>query len=152
MFTGLMHQKHANTMYIKFHLIFPRLFQFHCIYLMPLGTEILSTSFLGISCWRSHIFSLLKIKALRNNIQNVVLAVDDKVDLLASIVARHFAVEMLLADHVDLADRRLGAAVEDRSHGLEAEGIRKAVFEAVTDFRGDEPQEDDITLVILKFS
>ena len=35
--------------------------------------------------------------------------------------------------------------------GLEAEGIRKAVFEAVTDYRGDEPQEDDITLVVLKF-
>jgi serine phosphatase RsbU (regulator of sigma subunit) len=35
--------------------------------------------------------------------------------------------------------------------GLEAEGIRKAVFEAVTKFRGAEPQEDDITLVILKF-
>ena len=35
--------------------------------------------------------------------------------------------------------------------GLEAEGLRKAVFEAVTEFRGSEPQEDDITLVILKF-
>jgi sigma-B regulation protein RsbU (phosphoserine phosphatase) len=35
--------------------------------------------------------------------------------------------------------------------GLEAEGLRKAVFEAVTEFRGTEPQEDDITLVILKF-
>jgi sigma-B regulation protein RsbU (phosphoserine phosphatase) len=35
---------------------------------------------------------------------------------------------------------------------LEAEGIRKAVFDAVTEYRGDEPQEDDITLVILKFS
>jgi len=35
--------------------------------------------------------------------------------------------------------------------GLEAEGIRKAVFEAVIDYRGDEPQEDDITLVVLKF-
>ena len=36
--------------------------------------------------------------------------------------------------------------------GLESEGIRKAVFEAVTGYRGDEPQEDDITLVVLKFS
>ena len=36
--------------------------------------------------------------------------------------------------------------------GLETEGIRKAVFEAVTEFRGDEPQADDITLVVLKFS
>jgi hypothetical protein len=35
---------------------------------------------------------------------------------------------------------------------LETESIRKAVFEAVTKFRGDEPQEDDITLVVLKFS
>ena len=39
-----------------------------------------------------------------------------------------------------------------KNAGLETEGIRKAVFEAVTDFRGDEPQEDDITLVVLKFS
>jgi serine phosphatase RsbU (regulator of sigma subunit) len=39
-----------------------------------------------------------------------------------------------------------------KNAGLEAEGIRKAVFEAVTEFRGDEPQEDDITLVVLKFS
>lgn len=35
---------------------------------------------------------------------------------------------------------------------LEAEGLRKAVFEAVAEFRGAEPQEDDITLVILKFA
>jgi serine phosphatase RsbU (regulator of sigma subunit) len=35
--------------------------------------------------------------------------------------------------------------------GLESEGLRKAIFEAVTEFRGAEPQEDDITLVILKF-
>jgi len=34
---------------------------------------------------------------------------------------------------------------------LEAEGLRKVVYEAVTEFRGAEPQEDDITLVILKF-
>ena len=39
-----------------------------------------------------------------------------------------------------------------KNAALEAEGIRKAVFEAVTRFRGDQPQEDDITLVILKFS
>ncbi len=38
-----------------------------------------------------------------------------------------------------------------KNAGLEAEGIRKAVFDAVTEFRGTEPQEDDITLVILKF-
>jgi serine phosphatase RsbU (regulator of sigma subunit) len=34
---------------------------------------------------------------------------------------------------------------------LEAEGIRKAIFDTVTEYRGDEPQEDDITLVIIKF-
>ncbi len=39
-----------------------------------------------------------------------------------------------------------------KNAGLEAEGIRKAVFEAVSEYRGDEPQEDDITLVVLKFS
>ena len=39
-----------------------------------------------------------------------------------------------------------------KNSSLEAEGIRKSVFEAVTEFRGAEPQEDDITLVILKFA
>ena len=34
---------------------------------------------------------------------------------------------------------------------LEAEGLRKAIFEAVAEFRKVEPQEDDITLVVLKF-
>ncbi len=38
-----------------------------------------------------------------------------------------------------------------QNSGLEAEGLRKAIFQAVTEFRGAEPQEDDITLVILKF-
>jgi len=33
-----------------------------------------------------------------------------------------------------------------------AEGICKAVFEAVTKFRGEAPQEDDVTLVVLKSS
>ena len=42
-------------------------------------------------------------------------------------------------------------AVVRQNAGLEAEGLRKAVFEAVTEFRETEPQEDDITLVILKF-
>ena len=39
-----------------------------------------------------------------------------------------------------------------KNAGLEAEGIRKAVFEAVSEYRGNQPQEDDITLVVLKFS
>ena len=39
-----------------------------------------------------------------------------------------------------------------KNAGLEAEGIRKAVFEAVSEYRGDQAQEDDITLVVLKFS
>ena len=34
---------------------------------------------------------------------------------------------------------------------LAAEGIRSAIIEAVTTFRGKAPQEDDITLVVLKF-
>ncbi|MDJ0819351.1 MAG: SpoIIE family protein phosphatase [Desulfobacterales bacterium] len=38
-----------------------------------------------------------------------------------------------------------------RNSGLEAEGMRKAVMDAVTEFRGAESQEDDITLVVLKF-
>lgn len=35
--------------------------------------------------------------------------------------------------------------------GLGAEGIRMAIIEAVTTFRGEAPQEDDITLVVSKF-
>ena len=38
-----------------------------------------------------------------------------------------------------------------RNAGLEAEGLRRAVFDAVTEFRSSEPQEDDITLVVIKF-
>ena len=33
-----------------------------------------------------------------------------------------------------------------------AEGIRQAVVDAVTDFRGEAAQEDDITLVVIKFA
>ena len=43
-------------------------------------------------------------------------------------------------------------AIVRQNAALEAEGIRKAVMEAVSSFRGNEPQEDDITLVVLKFS
>jgi serine phosphatase RsbU (regulator of sigma subunit) len=35
--------------------------------------------------------------------------------------------------------------------GLDADGIRRAMFTAVEDFRGKAPQEDDITLVVSKF-
>jgi serine phosphatase RsbU (regulator of sigma subunit) len=35
--------------------------------------------------------------------------------------------------------------------GLESEGIRSAIIDAVMKFRGKAPQEDDITLVVLKF-
>jgi sigma-B regulation protein RsbU (phosphoserine phosphatase) len=38
-----------------------------------------------------------------------------------------------------------------RDAGLGAEGIRLAVIDAVTAFRGESHQEDDITLVVLKF-
>ena len=34
---------------------------------------------------------------------------------------------------------------------LGAEGIRLAIIDAVTAFRGEAQQEDDITLVVLKF-
>ncbi len=46
---------------------------------------------------------------------------------------------------------RLKAAIRENA-GLAAEGIRAAVIEAVTTFRGKAPQEDDLTLVVLKFS
>jgi len=45
---------------------------------------------------------------------------------------------------------RLKAAIRANA-GLESEGIRIAIIDAVTKFRGKAPQEDDITLVILKF-
>jgi sigma-B regulation protein RsbU (phosphoserine phosphatase) len=38
-----------------------------------------------------------------------------------------------------------------RNAGLDADGIRRAMFTAVEDFRGKAPQEDDITLVVSKF-
>ncbi|MDH4011908.1 MAG: SpoIIE family protein phosphatase, partial [Desulfobacterales bacterium] len=38
-----------------------------------------------------------------------------------------------------------------RYAGLGAEGIRLAIIDAVTAFRGEAHQEDDITLVVLKF-
>jgi sigma-B regulation protein RsbU (phosphoserine phosphatase) len=39
-----------------------------------------------------------------------------------------------------------------RSHHLNAAGIRDAVLAAVDDFRGQTPQEDDLTLVVIKFA
>ena len=45
---------------------------------------------------------------------------------------------------------RLKAAIRANA-GLESEGIRTAIIDAVTKFRGKAPQEDDITLVVLKF-
>lgn len=38
-----------------------------------------------------------------------------------------------------------------RHHDRDAAGIRKAIIEAVDDFRGRERQEDDVTLVVMKF-
>ena len=35
--------------------------------------------------------------------------------------------------------------------GLDAEGIRRAIFDAVENFRGKSSQEDDVTLVVAKF-
>jgi sigma-B regulation protein RsbU (phosphoserine phosphatase) len=46
---------------------------------------------------------------------------------------------------------RLKAVVRANA-GLESEGIRSAIIDAVMKFRGKAPQEDDITLVVLKFS
>ena len=39
-----------------------------------------------------------------------------------------------------------------RNAGLDAEGIRLEIFKAVEDFRGKAPREDDVTLVVAKFS
>ena len=38
-----------------------------------------------------------------------------------------------------------------RNAGLDAEGIRRAIFHAVENFRGKAPREDDVTLVVAKF-
>ena len=38
-----------------------------------------------------------------------------------------------------------------RNADLDAEGIRRAMFTAVEDFRGRAPREDDVTLVVAKF-
>jgi sigma-B regulation protein RsbU (phosphoserine phosphatase) len=39
-----------------------------------------------------------------------------------------------------------------RNADQDAEGIRRAMFTAVEDFRGKAPREDDVTLVVVKFS
>ena len=36
-------------------------------------------------------------------------------------------------------------------HDLNAAGISKAILAAIDDFRGSERQEDDVTLVVMKF-
>ena len=38
-----------------------------------------------------------------------------------------------------------------RHAGLDADGIRRAIFNEVEIFRGKEPQEDDVTVVVAKF-
>jgi sigma-B regulation protein RsbU (phosphoserine phosphatase) len=43
-------------------------------------------------------------------------------------------------------------AVIRRNAGRDAEGIRGAIFTAVENFRGKAPREDDLTLVVAKFS
>ena len=45
---------------------------------------------------------------------------------------------------------RLKAAIRANA-GLEFEGIRIVIIDAATKFRGKSSQEDDITLVVLKF-
>jgi serine phosphatase RsbU (regulator of sigma subunit) len=39
-----------------------------------------------------------------------------------------------------------------RNHHLDAVGIRDAVLAAIDDFRGRTRQEDDVTLVVIKFA
>jgi sigma-B regulation protein RsbU (phosphoserine phosphatase) len=41
--------------------------------------------------------------------------------------------------------------VISRNAGLDAEGIHRAIFNEVEIFRGKEPQEDDVTVVVAKF-
>jgi len=51
----------------------------------------------------------------------------------------------------EMFGRRRFMDVVRRAHQLNAAGIRDAVLEAVDDFRGRLPQEDDVTLVVIKF-
>ena len=59
----------------------------------------------------------------------------------------------LLVDHVNgiyfFGKDRIKEVIR-RNAGLDAEGIRKAIFSAVENFRGKEAQEDDVTLVVAK--
>jgi sigma-B regulation protein RsbU (phosphoserine phosphatase) len=52
---------------------------------------------------------------------------------------------------LEMFGRRRFMDVVRRAHQLNAAGIRDAVLEAVADFRGRLPQEDDVTLVVMKF-
>lgn len=51
----------------------------------------------------------------------------------------------------ELFGRRRLAEVVRASHRLDAAGIMAEVLGAVSDFRGQAPQEDDVTLVVIKF-
>jgi sigma-B regulation protein RsbU (phosphoserine phosphatase) len=51
----------------------------------------------------------------------------------------------------EMFGRRRFREVVRRTHQLNAAGIRDAVLEAVDGFRGATPQEDDVTLVVIKF-
>jgi len=52
----------------------------------------------------------------------------------------------------EMFGRRRFMEVVRRSHHLDAAGIRDAVLAAIDDFRGRTPQEDDVTLVVIKFA
>jgi phosphoserine phosphatase RsbU/P len=52
----------------------------------------------------------------------------------------------------EMFGRRRFMEVIRRSHHLDAAGIRDAVLAAIVDFRGQTPQEDDVTLVVIKFA
>ncbi len=51
----------------------------------------------------------------------------------------------------EMYGRRRFLDVVRENHRLDAAGIRDAVFSSVNEFRGRSPQEDDVTLVVIKF-
>jgi sigma-B regulation protein RsbU (phosphoserine phosphatase) len=53
--------------------------------------------------------------------------------------------------HGQMFGKKRFKEVVRRHHDLNAAGIRKAILAAVDGFHGPERQEDDVTLVVMKF-
>lgn len=54
-------------------------------------------------------------------------------------------------DKGEMFGKKRFKALIGKNANLEAGGIRESIIEAVTAFQGKTPQDDDITLVVLKY-